>query len=99
VGRNEVCRMEFLWVRWFGAEPGYTHGFRRAKLPKIGFVPSSDEYAFGFLDPQHVICSCYLIPAFSCEQTTKLTRAVSDMDNHNQRVTIGQIIMRTCEYR
>ena len=72
VGGNEVCRMEFLWVRWFGAEPGYTHGFRRAKLPKIGFMPSSDEYAFGFLDPRHVIRSCYLIPAFSCGRTTKL---------------------------
>jgi hypothetical protein len=72
VGGNEVRRMEFLWVRWFGAEPGYTHGFRRAKLPKIGFVPSSDEYAFSFLDPRHVIRSCHLIPAFSCGRTTEL---------------------------
>jgi len=64
--------MKFLWVRWFGAEPGYTHGFQRARLPKIGFVPSSDEDAFGFLDPRHIICACHLIPAFSCGRTNEL---------------------------
>ena len=71
-GGNEIRRMEFLWVRWLGAEPGCRHGFRRAKLPKIGFVPSSDDYAFGFLDPRHVIRSCHLIPAFSCGRTSEL---------------------------
>lgn len=71
-GGNEIRRIEFLWVRWFGAEPGCRHGFRRAKLPKIGFVPSSDEYAFGFLDPKNVIRSCHLIPAFSCGRTSEL---------------------------
>jgi len=34
-GGNDIHRMEFLWVRWFGTEPGYQHGFQRAKLPKI----------------------------------------------------------------
>jgi hypothetical protein len=45
--------MPFLWVRWFGAEPGYTPGFSHAQLPKIGFVQWQEEfdnYAFGFLD-------------------------------------------------
>ncbi len=52
---TEIRRMEFLWVRWLGAEPGHRYGFRHAVLPKIGFVPSTDDYAFGFLDPKHVI--------------------------------------------
>jgi len=64
--------MEFLWVRWLGAEPGHRHGFRRAVLPKIGFVPSTDEYAFGFLDPKHVIRGCHLVPAFICGRTSDL---------------------------
>ncbi|KAJ3925662.1 MAG: hypothetical protein NXY57DRAFT_1051654 [Lentinula lateritia] len=34
-------RMEFLW--------------KFAKLPKVGFVPEDDEFAFGFLDPSQVI--------------------------------------------
>jgi len=79
--RNELRRMEFLWVRWFGAEPGYTHGFQRARLPKIGFVPSSDEDAFGFLDPRQVIRACHLIPAFSCGQTNELL-PVTKTDAH-----------------
>jgi hypothetical protein len=69
---SKVRRMEFLWVRWLGAEPRHKHGFDRAVLPKIGFVPFTDDYAFGFLDPEHVVRSCHLIPAFSCEQTSDL---------------------------
>jgi hypothetical protein len=54
-------RMEFLWVRWFGVEPGrYRHGFHLARLPKIGFVESSDEYAFTFLDPGQVIRGAHI---------------------------------------
>jgi hypothetical protein len=62
-GRN-ARRMDFLWVRWFGDEPGYRSGFRRARLPKIGFVESTDDFAFSFVDPANVICGCHLIPAF-----------------------------------
>ena len=47
--------MEFLWVRWFGVEPCYKWGFKAARLPKIGFVPDTDNCAFGFLDPSLVI--------------------------------------------
>ena len=68
LGREALCpsRMDFLWVRWFGKEPGtYCHGFRSARLPKIGFIESSDYYAFTFLDPAHVIRGAHLIPAFS----------------------------------
>jgi len=68
VGRetSRPSRMDFLWVRWFGTEPGtYCHGFHNAHLPKIGFVKSSDHYAFTFLDPAQVIRGVHLIPAFS----------------------------------
>jgi hypothetical protein len=58
--------MEFLWVRWFGVEPGrYRHGFHLAHLPKLSFVESSDEYAFTFLDPRQVIRGAHITPAFS----------------------------------
>jgi hypothetical protein len=43
--------MDFLWVRWLGVEPGYRAGIKKARLPKVGFVPEPDPYAFGFLDP------------------------------------------------
>jgi hypothetical protein len=55
-----------LWVWWFGMEPGrYRHGFQVGRLPKIGFVKSSDNYAFTFLDPTQVIRGAHLIPAFA----------------------------------
>ena len=69
---RQVRRMDFLWVRWFGAEPRYAHGFGQARLPKIGFVPSDDKYAFGFLDPAQVIRCCHLIPAFNAGRTSDL---------------------------
>jgi len=64
-GARNVRRMDFLWVRWFGEEPGYRSGFRRARLPKIGFVESSDEFAFSFVNPADVVRGCHLIPAFN----------------------------------
>ena len=64
--------MDFLWVRWFGDEPGYHSGFRRACLPKIGFVESTDDFAFSFVDPADVICGSHLIPAFNAGRSAVL---------------------------
>jgi hypothetical protein len=73
-------RMEFLWVRWFGVEPGrYRHGFHLARLPKIGFVVSSDEYAFTFLDPGQVIRGALITPAFSEGRTSTLLPAAKSV--------------------
>jgi hypothetical protein len=73
VGWGMLHPMEFLWVRWFGMEPGpYRHGFCHAHLPKIGFVESSDNYAFTFLDPAQVIRGAHIIPAFSEGRTSAL---------------------------
>ena len=72
VGRKTLHSMDFLWVRWFGMEPGYSHGFRQARLPKIGFVESSDKYAFTFLDPAQVVRGVHVIPAFSAGRTSTL---------------------------
>jgi hypothetical protein len=72
---RSVQNMEFLWVRWFGTEPGYRYGRRSARLPKIGFVPATDDLAFGFLDPSLVIRGCHLIPAFFDGRTSELLRS------------------------
>jgi hypothetical protein len=64
--------MEFLWVRWLGVVPGRSFGQKHAQLPKIGFVPDSDEFAFGFLDPSHVVRGCHLIPSFVDGKTQDL---------------------------
>jgi hypothetical protein len=49
--------------------------FYYARLPKIGFVESTDKYAFTFLDPIQVIRGSHLIPAFSEGQTSALLQA------------------------
>jgi hypothetical protein len=64
--------MEFLWVRWFGTVPGHKYGFKAARLPKVGFVPDTDDQAFGFLDPSLVIRGCHMIPAFADGRTSEL---------------------------
>jgi len=65
--------MDFLWVHWFGVEPGaYRHGFCHTRLPMIGFVESSDKYAFTFLDPTQVVRGAHIIPAFSAGRTSAL---------------------------
>jgi hypothetical protein len=67
-------RMEFLWVRWFGIEPSHRWGFKAAQLPRVGFVPDTDPFAFGFLDPSLVIRGCHLIPAFRYGRTPELLK-------------------------
>ena len=64
--------MPFLWVRWLGVVPGRSFGRKQAKLPKIGFVPDSDDFAFGFLDPSLVLRGCHLMPAFVDGKATDL---------------------------
>lgn len=64
--------MDFLWVRWLGTEPDYASGRCEAKLPKFGFVPDGDDFAFSFLDPACVIRGCHLIPAFVAGRTSEL---------------------------
>ncbi|KAJ3548000.1 hypothetical protein NMY22_g1435 [Coprinellus aureogranulatus] len=73
--RQNTERMYFLFVRWLGAEPSYSFGFRRARLPKVGFVQHVEEYdnfAFGFLDPEQILRGVHLIPDFNGSRTTEL---------------------------
>ncbi|KAF5374151.1 hypothetical protein D9615_008829 [Tricholomella constricta] len=67
--------VQFLWVRWLGVEPGHRSQRRHAKLPKLGFVPHTDPYAFGFLDPSFVIRGSHLIPSFASGTTSDLLPA------------------------
>ncbi|KAF8175172.1 hypothetical protein BJ912DRAFT_826532, partial [Pholiota molesta] len=84
VGQNSqdfrLQRMEFLWVRWLGVVPGHSFGRKKARLPKLGFIPDSDDYAFGFLDPALVIRGCHLLPVFADGKTNDLMTAVDDTE-------------------
>jgi hypothetical protein len=69
---RSIRNMEFLWVRWFGIVPGHRFSCNVARLPKVGFISDTDESAFGFLDPSHVIRGSHLIPAFVDGRTSSL---------------------------
>ena len=58
-------KMEFLWVRWLYMDPDSSYERQQACLPKLRFVPDSEESAFGFLDPSAVLRGCHLLPAFA----------------------------------
>ncbi|KAF8806327.1 hypothetical protein BYT27DRAFT_7224612 [Phlegmacium glaucopus] len=49
---------------------------------------SSDDYAFGFLDPRHVVHGCHLIPAFQGGRTSKLL----PMGNSAARMLEGAMV-------
>ncbi|PSR72506.1 hypothetical protein PHLCEN_2v11606 [Hermanssonia centrifuga] len=60
----EAQDMEFLWVRWFGRDLSAPGGFDKRRLHRVGFIDGDKPGAFGFVDPQMVIRSVHLIPAF-----------------------------------
>lgn len=72
VSASSPTRTEFLWVRWLGVEEGFSHGRKTGTLPRLGFIPDSEDDAFGFLDPSLVIRGSHLIPAFSLGRTNSL---------------------------
>jgi hypothetical protein len=66
--------MEFLWVRWLERDPnnGYREGWKRRRLPRIGFVHYEDKATFGFLNPALISRAVHLIPCFPLGRTTVL---------------------------
>jgi len=64
---SDPQKMEFLWVRWFGIDPGYRAGWKARRLHRVGFTVYN---SFGFLDPKEVIRGVHLLPAFAHGRTS-----------------------------
>lgn len=77
-------QMEFLHMRWFGHDYDYNSGWKAKRLPRIGFLDSNDDAAFGFVDPSYVVRSVHLMPAFAEGRSENLppafARYQSDID-------------------
>jgi len=56
------------WIVWGSVK----YSSCRAHLPKVGFVKSTDEFTFSFVDPANVVCGCHLVPAFHEGHTVDL---------------------------
>lgn len=95
----EPQKIDFLFVRWFGRDPDPRPGWKAKRLFRLGFVPGNDGAAFGFLDPNQVIRSVHLIPAFKWGRvTTKylprspIARGMKDPDSDWQLYYISMFV-------
>jgi len=81
---TEIQRIDFLWVQWFGCDMDYCAGWKRKRLHRLGFL--SDDGAFGFLDPNHIIRGVHLIPGFALGKTpTYLGPLITCQDSENHK--------------
>jgi hypothetical protein len=53
--------MDVLWVRWLQIDKTHRAGWRAKRLYRVQFVPSLEDSAFGFLDPDNIIRGAHLI--------------------------------------
>ena len=67
-------KLFFLWVRWFTPIDVNFNPAQARSYPRISFIPyqSNEDKPFGFIDPEHVIRGCHLIPTFELGRTSHL---------------------------
>jgi hypothetical protein len=60
-------QIDFLWVRWFkGVEDvSVEQSWTNACLNHLHYLPMSNNEAFSFIDPAHILHGCHIIPRFS----------------------------------
>ncbi|KAJ8087428.1 hypothetical protein PM082_006258 [Marasmius tenuissimus] len=71
-GDGRLRDITFLWVRWFTLDTRYKFGPAKKRLPRVGWVDSTEPGAIGFLDPQHVLRAAHLVPAFALGKRSDL---------------------------
>ncbi|KIK40282.1 hypothetical protein CY34DRAFT_87618 [Suillus luteus UH-Slu-Lm8-n1] len=70
--RTSSTRMDVLFVQWFCRDVSPA-GWAAKHLQRLEFFDQDSlPDAFGFLDPDSVICGVHLIPAFNFDTTDKL---------------------------
>lgn len=61
---SDEASMNVLWVRWFKIDKTHRAGWKAKRLYRLEFVPSLDDGAFGFLNPDDIVRGSHLIPGF-----------------------------------
>ena len=62
-------QFDFLWVCWLSAK-GRSPSWNDCCMDCVAFLPEGNQNAFGFLDPNDVLCRCHLILAFALGEST-----------------------------
>lgn len=68
--------MDVLWVHWLQIDRAHQAGWKAKRLYRVQFVPSLEDDAFGFLDPDDVIRGAHLIPCFAKGLVIRLLKAL-----------------------
>ena len=76
--------LEVIWVRRFQVDTTYSAGFKKKRLYRLKFLPSSDPDAFGFVHPDEIIRTAHLIPAFHYGGTDQYLKGVSLARNEDE---------------
>lgn len=76
--------LEIVWVRRFRLDTRYSAGFKKRRLHRLEFLPSSDPDAFGFVHPDEIIRGAHLIPAFHYGGTDQFLSGVSLARNEDE---------------
>lgn len=76
--------IEIIWVRRFRIDTTYAAGFKRKRLHRLEFLPSSNHDAFGFVHPDEIIRGAHLIPAFYHGGTGQFLSGVSLARNEDE---------------
>jgi len=66
---SEKQQIEILWVHWFRINSSQASGWTAARLPAVTFIMDDADgtNSYGFMNPQDVICSAHIIPAFDSD--------------------------------
>jgi hypothetical protein len=81
LGCMETECMEFLWVHWFRCDLDYKGSFETCHLHHIGLSDSEDPTSYKFLNPNNILQSVHLIPAFALNERDPEVHNSDDLDN------------------
>lgn len=83
---DDLRRIYFTHVRWYGQESGFAFGDNAMQQERVGFICSTDNtQQLGFLDPSLIIRRVHIIPAFDLGRTDNILRG-SPLSRPNQAV-------------
>ncbi|THU95750.1 hypothetical protein K435DRAFT_665829, partial [Dendrothele bispora CBS 962.96] len=97
--KGQPQRFDFLWVCWYGLDEKWKFGAKSKRMPRVEFIRSSDDCAFGFIDPACVIQAVHLIPAFALGTTKEflghsVARQECENDEDWYRFYVGIFVNR-----
>lgn len=72
--------IDMFWVRWFGRDLDGAGSWENRRLDRLSYLPDDHEPgSYGFVNPDDVIRSCLLTPAFRYQKSGELSASKTDV--------------------